>query len=136
MKLGSMHRRSSGDKDLNLSPLIDIIFILLIFFIVTTTFKKDLKLTIEKPQASKAKQIEKQPVRIVVTADQKIYLQGQPIYLWTMGTKIKEILSVFPDREFIVASDSSVPAGKLVEIIDQCKLAGVGKVGVSVEKKN
>ena len=135
MKLGSLHKTSSSEKDLNISPLIDIIFILLIFFIVTTTFKKDLKIDIERPKASAAKEIKKQPIQILVTSQNKIFIQGQKVYLWSISTKIKEILARFPDRQFIVSSDENVSAGKLVEIIDQCKMAGAKKVGVSVDKK-
>mgnify|MGYP006292422505 CR=1 FL=1 len=90
-------------EDLNISPLIDMVFILLIFFAVSTTFVKDMQLDLE------------------------------PVKTWMLQSLVRDSLAVSSSQNVLVISDRLVPTEKLVDVVDQCKLAGADEVGVATQ---
>jgi biopolymer transport protein ExbD len=113
-----------------MSPLIDCVFILLIFFIVTTVFVEETGVEIDKPQAATAAQLEKNSILIALTAKGEIVYGGREIGVSGIQPLVRRLIS----REslpVIVQADQASPSGLLVRIIDEAKLAGATKVSVS-----
>lgn len=119
----------------NITPLIDIVFILLIFFIVSTTFIKEHKLEIERPQASTSQKITGKEVRVYLDKDGNIYVNQQPVRLWTLQGKIRDLLRSTTNKTVLVVADRDAKVELLVEVVDQARLAGAKDVAVSTKNE-
>lgn len=123
------------DATIDIGPMIDIVFILLIFFMVTTTFVKDMKLELERPKASTATTVSSKAIRLFIDQAGDIYMDGEPVRLWLIQSKLRDLLSTSTGKTVLVVTDEGVPAGKLVEVVDQARLAGAESVGVATKKE-
>lgn len=123
----------SEDAAIDMSPLIDMVFILLIFFMVSTTFVKDMKLDLNRPGAASAGPANSKSIRVHIDKYQNVYLNNQEVQLWTLESKIREEIKKNNELSLLVVSDARVPVEKLIEVVDQAKLAGVTDVGVASE---
>jgi len=123
------------DTNIDIGPLIDIVFILLIFFMVTTTFVKDMTLELERPSASSSTMASSKAIRLFVDKVGDVYLDGEPIRVWLIQSKLRDLLSTSTQKSILVVIDEGVPSGKLVEVVDQARLAGATSVGVATEKE-
>ncbi len=124
-----------ADASIDIGPMIDIVFILLIFFMVTTTFVKDMKLELERPTASSALAASSKAIRLFVDQNGDTYVDGEPVRLWLIQSKLRDLLSVATSKVVLVVTDEGVPAGRLVEVVDQARLAGAESVGVATKKE-
>lgn len=122
------------ESRIDISPLIDVVFLLLIFFVVTTTFVKDMNLDIQRPSAASAGLAPSKAVRIYLDAQGNVYLDNQPIRIWMVQSKVRTLLHEGASDVLVVA-DTKVPAGRLVEVVDQARLAGAKNVGVATEQE-
>jgi biopolymer transport protein ExbD len=128
-------RRRETQTGVDISPLIDMVFILLIFFMVSTTFVKDLKLDVERPGAASAERASTKAVRVHVERSGAVYLDGQPVKLWMLQSRVRDMIRSGAAPIILVIADRLVPAEKLVEVVDQCRLGGAKEVGVATEKE-
>src|SRR5262245_502219 len=113
---------------INIVSLIDILTILLIFFIVTTTFRKTQpQVSIELPQAKSATAAVEasEPAVITVSSKEEIFLDEKPIELETLGVKIKEIQQTAPNRPIALNADRKASFGFIISLLDTLKKAGV-----------
>jgi len=118
---------------IDLSPLIDMVFILLIFFMVTTTFVKDMQVDLNRPGASSASPSSDKSIRVSIDAEKKIYFDGREVELWSLQGLVRESLNSNATKDVLVITDLSVTAENLIDVIDQLKLAGAKNVGVATE---
>lgn len=128
MSLG--RRRRSSKPDVDISPLIDVVFILLIFFMVTTTFVKDTQVDLERPGAASGTRASTKALRIVVDRTGALYVGDAPVKPWMLQSRVRDFLRDGGDGGVLVVVDRRVPAEKLIEVVDQCRLAGATDVGV------
>ncbi len=131
--------RSFGGDDgesagIDMSPLIDCVFILLIFFIVTTTFVDETGVQVDKPQAASSVNLEKNSVLLAITAKGEVVYGGQEIGVGGVQTVVKRMLEK-EDIPVIIQADQSVPSGLLVRVIDEAKLGGAQKVSLAARKE-
>ena len=124
-QLAEMH-----SPEVNLSPLIDVVFLLLIFFVVTTVFVEETGLEITRPVASTAKDLEKQSVLVGISPDGAVALGGQVFPRQRVRGWVAAQLRG-RDWPVVVVADESVPTGVLVEVMDECRKAGAQSVHVS-----
>jgi biopolymer transport protein ExbD len=130
------HRRRGGDPaGIDISPLIDMVFILLIFFMVSTTFVKDMKIDIERPGAASAQRASSKALRVNIDSSSNIYIDGNPVRPWMVQSRVREFLDGSGGKQVLVITDRRVSAERLVEVVDQCRLAGADEVGVATEKE-
>lgn len=120
----------SGEGGIDMSPMIDCVFILLIFFIVTTTFVEETGVEVDKPQAASAVRLEKTSVLIALTADGTVVYGGREIGVGGVQPLVKRLLQK-EDVPVIIQSDAVAASGLLVRIIDEAKLAGATRVSVA-----
>lgn len=123
--------RKEDLQDINLSPLIDMVFILLIFFMVSTTFVKDMKLDLDRPAASSAVTASTKAIRLYIDSRGDTFLDGEPVQVWVIQSRLRDQLKTMTAKAVLVVTDDGVPAGKLVEVVDQARLAGATDVGVA-----
>ncbi len=128
-------RREEATESIDISPLIDMVFILLIFFMVSTTFVKDMDLDINRPKAASAEKASNEVSRVFVDSDGAVYFDNEPVRLWALQGRIRDALSQTSEKNVLVVTDDGVPAGRLVEVVDQARLAGAGNVGVATQSE-
>ncbi len=127
--------RDNTEQEINISPLIDIVFILLIFFMVTATFVKDYDLDINRPKASSATPSSSKAIRIYIDSSGDVFIDGQPVRLWVIQNHVRDKLQATSDATVLVIADEGVNAGRLIEVVDQSRLAGAKNVGVITERE-
>ncbi len=120
----------SSESGIDISPLIDCVFILLIFFIVTTTFVEETGVEVDKPQAASSVQLEKNSILIALTDKGEVVYGGREIGVSGVQPLVKRMLQK-EEVPVIIQADTSSQSGKLVRIIDEAKLGGAKKVSVS-----
>jgi len=122
-----------GETGIDISPLIDCVFILLIFFIVTTTFVEETGVEVDKPQAASAARLEKSSILIALTEEGEVIYGGRKIGVSGVQPLVKRLLQK-EQVPVIIQADANVQSGKLVRIIDEAKLAGAAKVSVATRQ--
>jgi len=129
---GSSNAR--GDEpSVDLGPMLDCVFILLIFFIVTTTFVDETGVEVDKPQAASAVQLEKTSIMIALTKKGEVVYGGREIGVNGVQTLVKRMIAK-EQVPVIIQADKEAPAGLLVRVLDESKLAGATKVSVASAK--
>jgi biopolymer transport protein ExbD len=130
----SLAQDEGGEAAIDISPLMDCVFILLIFFIVTTTFVEETGVEVDKPQASSSVNLEKNSVLLAVTADGAVVSGGSAIGVAGVRPLVARLLQKEKDMPVIVQADRVVPSGLLVHVIDEAKLGGALKVSIATAK--
>ena len=127
----NLPRRKQKDVGIEMGPLMDIVFILLIFFVVTSSFTRETGVDVTKPQAQSASQLEKENLLIAITREGTIHMNERQVDLASLQDILKQSLAKAPDREAVVIADKESETGVLVQVIDMCNLAGVKKVSIA-----
>lgn len=127
---------SEEEGQIDISPLIDMVFILLIFFMVTTTFVKDMKLDLDRPSASSSASASTKATRVFIDKLGDVYVDNQPVRIYSLQSKLRDMLRVSTDKSVLVVTDENVAAKLVLEVIDQCKLSGATDVGVATEQES
>ena len=134
--MGRFQQLASDDGQemgIDISPLMDCVFILLIFFIVTTTFVEETGVEVDKPQAASSVQLEKNSILIALTQKGEVVYGGREIGMSGVRPLVKRMLQK-EDIPVIIQADASAQSGLLVRIIDEAKLAGANKVSVAARQ--
>ncbi len=133
MRLGRLQEETRTEEP-NITPLIDIVFILLIFFVVTTTFARDLGLDVDRPAASTGAELPSRVVRVAVSAGGEITVDAQPTSTWRLRDEIAGRFELNPARTVLVVADRAVNAQRLVSVMDAAREAGAAQVSLAVEE--
>lgn len=118
---------------IDMGPLMDIVFILLIFFVVTSSFTRETGVEVTKPEAQSAGQLEKENILIAVTREGTIHMNERQVDPTALKDLLKQTLAKSPDREAVIVADKNSETGALVRVIDVCNLAGVKKVSIAAQ---
>ena len=120
--------------DINLTPLIDIVFLLLIFFMVSTTFDTSAGISVSLPSAATSElQDRKEPLTIAISADNTLYLDEKPVTLEEVSAFFSEHARTGTNIKLIVRADKSADHGTVVAVMDRAKEAGINKLAVAAE---
>ena len=120
-------------ESINISPLIDVIFILLIFFIVTMVFADGNAIKINVPKATSATSVESRPLTVVIRSDSTILVDGKIVTMQTLEMRIREHLK--KNSSVILRGDSDASVSALVAVMDCAKICGAKEIYVSADKK-
>jgi len=129
------HEDDTGDEGIDISPLIDVVFILLIFFIVTTVFVEETGVEVNKPRAASRERLEKNSLLIAVTAEGNIVYGGQEIGISGVQPQVKRMLQK-EQVPVIVLADRAAPSGKTMAVLEAAKRAGARKVSIANSRSN
>jgi biopolymer transport protein ExbD len=119
-----------GEPGIDMSPMMDCVFILLIFFIVTTTFVEETGVEVDKPQAASAARLEKTSILIALTSKGEVVYGGREIGVGGVQPLVKRMLEK-ENVPVIIQADAVAQSGLLVRVIDEAKLAGAAKVSIA-----
>ncbi len=124
----------TSDTGIDVSPLIDCVFILLIFFIVTTVFVEETGVEVDKPEAASASRLEKTSILLALTAKGEVVYGGRDIGMGGIQPLVKRLLQK-EDLPVIIQADRVSPSGMLVRVVGEAKLAGATKVSVATKQQ-
>ena len=128
------YRQQSARRgvDINMSPLIDVVFLLLIFFVVTTVFVEETGVDIQQPKAASATELERNSILIALTDDGQIMYGGRQVSLNGIRGIVSQQLRE-KQVPVILIGDEKAQIRKLVSLIDECKLAGAKQVSIAAK---
>ncbi len=119
---------------IDLTPLLDISFIILIFFILTTTFIKDNNLVIEKPEAANGETTPTEVIKIRITKSNNLYIENILVTNETLEGTLRELITKNPNSSLIIEADKKSNLMPFVLVIDIAKSIGIDKISVSTTK--
>ncbi|MCC5807993.1 MAG: biopolymer transporter ExbD [Opitutales bacterium] len=123
-KRGSLSSRDDAEvSDINISPLIDMVFILLIFFIVVTVFVEEPGVEVQRERAFTAAQLERMSILFAVTEGGEVYYGGDDIGIVGVRGVVRRLTSQTPAMPIIIQVDRGAPSGIVIRVIDESKLA-------------
>lgn len=120
---------------LNITPLIDVLFILIIFFAVSSTFLEQPGIKLALPQAEKTDLQKIDKAVIFITSEQQILFRNKEITIDNLGPLLKDAMDQSLDRSLIINADRNVSHGFVVQIMDIARQNDVIKIVIATEKK-
>lgn len=126
--------RKSESSELNMAPLIDMIFILLIFFLVTASFVKQSGVTVIKSIAETAEKKEKTNLILGITRDNKIYIEGREVDIRDVKGQMERFHQENPDGYVVISPDRDSRTEITLKVQDYCRDAGIRHLSISAEK--
>ena len=126
-------RRERKTAQIDMAPMLDMVFILLIFFLVTTTFVRESGVEVNRPAALTAEETRQSGLRLGINAEGHIYVDGQRIDVRSIRAVTERFLAQNPDGSIVIVADEKVTTGLTVKVLDQCRLAGAQRIAVAAE---
>lgn len=126
--------QESSAANVNLTPLIDVVFILLIFFLVTASFTKEAGIDVNRPTAQTAVRQEQGNLIIAINKAGEIWIDNQLVDLKTIRAHIERLHAQNPEGTVIILADKESQTGTAVDVLDQVRLAGVTNVAIAAER--
>lgn len=129
-------RRLSPDNgdagEINLTPMLDVVFIMLIFFIVTTSFIRESGIEIERPESSDANPRPDAQVMVALTPEGAVWVDGRPVDAHHVGAEVAALIN--GGGGVVIQADHQSTTGLLVEVMDRIREAGVENVAVAATR--
>ena len=130
-----IYSEDDGSEDgINISPLIDIVFILLLFFVVTSVFIEETGVEVNKPDSAQSQSLDRKSIFIAITANGRVYYGGEEIGLYGIGPTLSR-LAVTADQPVVIQADGQASTQFLIAALDEIKAAGVENVNVATLKQ-
>ena len=120
--------------NINLTPMIDMVFILLIFFIVTTSFVKETGVEINRPTAKTAERHEQGNILVAITKNGAIWIERRQVETQSVRANIERLKAQNPEGAVIIQADDQSQTGILIQVIDQIRLAGISNISIAATK--
>ena len=117
--------------DLNITPMLDIVFIILIFFVVSTSFVKESGVDVSRPSASTTERKERGNIMIGITADNAVWIDKRQVDIRAVRANIERLHAENPEGAVVIQADRDSRTGVLVQVLDQSRLAGVDDVSIA-----
>ncbi len=129
--------RQTDEAEINITPMLDIVFIMLIFFIVTTSFVKEKGLEVSRPSSSPPKEMKKNkgPIVVKIDANGNITMKGRMLDRKAVEANLEREKAEKPDSPLIIAAHPDADTEALVTILDAAEAVGVGSVSVATTRK-
>ncbi len=129
-------RGDSSRVDINMGPLIDMVFLLLIFFVVTTSFVKETGIDVQRSTAATAEVKERGNIMLGVSADGLVYYEGKRIDVRSVRAHVERALAEDPESGVVIVADKDSNTGVVVQAMDQCRLAGAQNVSLAAKRES
>lgn len=120
-----------GDNEINLTPMLDIVFIMLIFFVVTTSFVKESGVEVNRPTAQTAERRDQGNILIAITPGEEIWIDKRPVDIRAVRAVVERLVAENPEGGVIIQGDREAEIGLLVKVMDQVRKAGVVNVSIA-----
>ena len=131
-----MRRRRAMDQDeseVNLTPMLDVVFIMLIFFIVTASFVKESGIDITRPDAATAERKERGNILVAITDSDQIWIDRRQVDVRAVRANIERLHAENPQGAVVIQADEESKNKLLVLVMDAARMAGVTNVSIAAE---
>lgn len=123
--------KKRGGFELNVVPLIDVVFVLLIFTILTSSLTKETGVSVDKPQAQSAGELNRQSILVAITREGTVHVNERQVDMESLQDVLRRMLSENALGEVVLIADRESNTGLLVAVMDACNLAGAKKISVA-----
>jgi biopolymer transport protein ExbD len=131
-RLGSQH--ASDDTGIDLAPMLDFVMNLLIFFIITAVFVKEIGITVSRPNSANAEKKEAGSIVVAIRPDGEIVIDNRIVDIRAVRANIERLHAQRPEDSVVVAADQGAHTGVLVNVIDQVRQGGVQNVSIAASE--
>lgn len=121
------------ESQIDLTPMLDVVFIMLIFFIVTSTFVKESGVDVTRPEAETAVVTESNSIQIGISAANQIFMNKRQIDKRAIRANVEKSLAENPGAAVIIVADQDSNTSTLIDVMDQARMAGATSVSVAAE---
>ena len=128
-------KAKSEEADINITPMLDVVFIMLIFFIVTTSFTRETGVLIDKPVADQAMALRNGTILIGIRPNDDIWMSKRHIELREVRQMVERAKAENPEGSVVIVADKGSRIGMVTQVMDQVRLAGVEGIALSAERK-
>ncbi|MDR2033252.1 MAG: biopolymer transporter ExbD [Helicobacteraceae bacterium] len=128
-------RRNEEDASVDMTPMLDIVFIMLIFFIVTASFVKESGISVNSPSAATAQAQDKASIMIAINEAGEIWIDGRMTDIRALRANVTRLKALNPEGAVIIQADANAKTYLLVEAMDQARQAGVENVSIAARRK-
>ena len=129
-------RALTAQAEIQMTPLIDMVFILLIFFVVTTSFVSETGLDIQRPQSSSSETLPRENIPVAIGADGRITVDGRRVGLLSIRPFLQKRLRMQPGLAVVLVADKAVSVDRVVRVMDEVRAAGISEVALATAAKN
>ncbi len=125
--------RRKSESEVNLTPMLDVVFIMLIFFIVTASFVKESGIEISRPGASTAVKKERGNILIAISANDQIWMNRRQVDPRALRANIERAHAENPQGAVVIQADKEAKTGLLVQVMDAARSAGVKDISLAAD---
>ena len=130
-----LFHKKEEESGIDLTPMLDVVFIMLIFFIVTTSFVKESGIDVSRPSAKTAKKKQRASILVAINQSGEIWIQRRKVDIRSVRANIERLHAESPEGTVVIQADKRSETGLLVDVMDQVRLAGVESIAVSAQEK-
>lgn len=126
-------QHEEDETEINITPMLDIVFIMLIFFIVTTSFVKEPGINPQRPSADTAAEKARGNVLIAISRTDQIWMDRRSVELGQVRALVEAALAENPESSAVIIADEQANSGILIDLMDQIRLGGIGNISIAAE---
>ena len=128
------HAAQQEETEINITPMLDIVFIMLIFFIVTTSFIKETGIDPNRPEAETAYKQERGNILIAINSVGDIWMNKRKVELAQVRQMVEQAKNESPESSVVIIADEKAATGVLIDLMDQIRMGGVSNIAVAAEE--
>ncbi|MEE8338571.1 MAG: biopolymer transporter ExbD [Xanthomonadales bacterium] len=122
------------ESEINITPMLDVVFIMLIFFIVTATFVKEAGIEVNRPDAATAVKAEKANILVAIGANNEIWIDRRQIDIRSVRPTIERLHAENPQGSVVIQADKESKTDTLIQVMDAARLAGVFNISIAANE--
>jgi biopolymer transport protein ExbD len=130
-----LYQQNDDESAIDITPMLDIVFIMLIFFVVTTSFVKESGIDVNRPSASTAERKETGSILVAISMDNNVWIDKRRIDPDAIRPNIERLHAENPEGAVVIQADKASTSGLLVKVMDQIRLAGVTNISIAAQAK-
>jgi biopolymer transport protein ExbD len=132
----SHHLLEQGDSaEIDMTPMLDVVFIMLIFFIVSTSFIKETGITVNRPSAQTAEIQEQTSLLVAIKPNGDIWINKRLVDIRSVRSNIERLLVESPEAGVVIQADTDARTGTLIKVMDQLRMAGVEDISIAADSQ-
>ena len=133
MRMNMSRFEDEEENEVNLTPMLDVVFIMLIFFIVTASFVKEAGIDVNRPNAATAERKEKGNILVAISEDNQIWIDRRQVDPRALRANIERMHAENPNGAVVIQADEESKNKLLVLVMDAARMAGVKNVSIAAE---
>ena len=127
------HNVRSDETELDMTPMLDIVFIMLIFFIVTTSFVKESGIEVNTPAATTSQAQENANIFIAINADGDVWIDKREVDIRTVKAIVSRLHASMPEAAVVIQADRKSSTEQLIQVMDQLRQAGIDDIAIAAK---